>query len=84
LPVDEIIFGINRDECCRRCTPGAVGGCVLTGGARFAGATCHHPVKEAFSNNTQGKRVFPLDADPQAAKVFYAACEKLNIRGKFA
>jgi hypothetical protein len=84
LPVDEIIFGINRDECCRRCTAGTPGGCVLAGAARFAGTTCYHPVKESFANNAQGLRVFPLADDPQAAKVFFAACEKLKVRGKFA
>jgi hypothetical protein len=84
LPADEIIAGISADSCCRRCTPGSPGGCVLSGGARFAGATCYHPVKEAFANNEHGKRMFPLRDDPQAAKVFYAACEKLKVRGKFA
>jgi hypothetical protein len=84
LPVDDIIVGINRDECCRRCTPGAKGGCVLAAASRFAGATCYHPVKEAFSNNEHGRRVFPLADDPQASKVFFSACEKLNVRGKFA
>jgi hypothetical protein len=84
LPVDEIIAGISPDSCCRRCTPGSPGGCVLSGGARFAGSSCYHPVREAFPNDAQGKRVFPLAADPQAANVFFAACEKLKVRGKFA
>jgi hypothetical protein len=84
LPVDEIIAGISPDSCCRRCTPGSPGGCVLSGGARFAGSTCYHPVREAYPNNEHGKRVFPLRDDPQAAKVFFAACDKLKVRGKFA
>jgi hypothetical protein len=84
LPVGEIIDGINRDECCRRCAAGTPGGCVLSGGARFAGSTCYHPVRESFPSDDRGKRIFQLAGDPQAAKVFFAACQKLNVRGKFA
>jgi hypothetical protein len=83
LPVGEIIAGINRDECCRRCRPGTPGGCVLSGGARLAGSTCYHPVKESFPNDDRGRRIFPLAGDPHAAEVFFAACQKLNVRGKF-
>jgi hypothetical protein len=84
LPVGEIIAGINRDECCRRCVAGSPGGCVLSGGARFAGSHCYHPVKESFPNDDGGKRIFPLAGDPHAAEVFFAACDKLKVRGKFA
>jgi len=46
LPPEEIIEGIGKESCCRRCQPGAMGGCVITAAAPWAGATCGHPLKE--------------------------------------
>jgi hypothetical protein len=87
LPPEEIITGINRDECCHRCQPNIAGGCVLSAAAPYAGATCMHPTRmgsfHQFGINEFGKRIFPYRNTPQAAKAFDAACDKLNVRGNF-
>ena len=82
----EIIAGISKDSCCGRCMPGISGGCVLTAGAPFAGSTCSHPVKERhlFNIDDRGLRKFPYRNNPQASRVFDAACEKLKVRREFA
>jgi hypothetical protein len=41
LPPDEIVGGITRDGCCRRCRPGD---CVIAGANRIP-SECVHPVK---------------------------------------
>ena len=47
-----------------------------------------HPTRmgsfHQFNINESGKRIFPYRNTPQAAKVFDAACDKLNVREKFA
>ena len=88
LPVQEIIAGLNKDECCHRCQPGINGGCVLAGGAPYAGANCWHPTRfgsfDQFSVDDGGRKIFPHRDNPQAAKVFNAALDLLKVRGKFA
>ena len=83
----EAIEGLNRDECCRRCQPGVSGGCVLSGGAPFAGSTCMHPTRldpfHQFRLDDSGRKIFPLRDHPRAAEVFDAACDALKVRGKF-
>jgi hypothetical protein len=83
---EEIIAGIGKDSCCGRCMPGVGGGCVLTAGAPFPGSVCSHPVKERhlFHRDEHGLRIFHYRDNPQASKVFYAACVKLNVRKEFA
>jgi hypothetical protein len=85
---EDLIAGINKDECCHRCQPGIAGGCVLSGGTAHAGSTCWHPTRmgtfHQFSTDNSGLRVFPFRDNPRAAKVFNAACDKLKVRGKFA
>src|SRR6266850_5072768 len=73
---EEIIAGIGKESCCRRCTPGIVGGCVLTASAPYAGSACGHPVKERhqFNRDETGQRLFRYRDTPKASKVFDAAC----------
>jgi hypothetical protein len=78
----EIIAGIGADSCCRRCTPGAPGGCVITSGDPYAGATCGHPIRErdrVFSRDAEGVRQFLYRNSPRALAVFDAACQKLKV-----
>jgi len=81
----EIIAGIDKEACCRRCTPGSPGGCVLTASAPYSGGTCSHPVRERhlFNLDERGRRLFPYRSTPQASILFDAACEKLKVRGDF-
>src|SRR2546421_4665246 len=44
LPPEEIIEGLDRESCCRRCQPGINGGCCITASAPYAGGVCGHPV----------------------------------------
>jgi hypothetical protein len=85
---EDLIAGINKDECCRRCQPGISGGCVLSGAAPYAGSTCFHPTRfgtfHQFNIDDSGRKVFPFRNHPRAAKVFNAALDKLKVRGKFA
>jgi hypothetical protein len=82
----EIIAGIGKEMCCRRCTPGIVGGCVIAASVPHAGSTCWHPVKERhqFCRDDSGKLNFPFRGAPAAAKLFDAVCEKLNVRKEFS
>ena len=82
MGLDEIIQGISGDGCCTRCQPGVNGGCVITAGCSQAGSTCGHPIREkhsVFGRNATGQRQFLYHRNPQAAKVFAAACKKLNV-----
>jgi hypothetical protein len=84
---EDLIDGINRDECCRRCTQGTPGGCVLAAAAPYAGSTCFHPTRfgtfHQFKIDDSGLKIFPHRDNPKAKKVFDAACDKLKVRGKF-
>jgi hypothetical protein len=82
----EIIAGIGKEVCCRRCTPGIAGGCVITASMPHAGARCWHPVKERdqFYRDDSGQRIFPYRGAPAVAKLFDAVCEKLNVRREFS
>jgi len=84
LPPEEAIAGIGKDSCCGRCTPNVPGGCVLTGGVPVS--ECSHPVKQLhlFHRDESGRRIFLHRANPQASRVFDAACDRLNMKGKFA
>jgi hypothetical protein len=88
LPTEQLLSGLNRDECPGACQSGIPGGCVLAGGAPHAGANCWHPCRfgshHQFSIDDAGRRVFPHRDHPQAAKVFSAAVDKLGMKGKFA
>jgi hypothetical protein len=82
---EEIISGIGKESCCRRCTPGISHGCVLTAGAPWAGSDCGHPVRQRhmYGRDETGQRIFPY-RDTPAAKVFNAACKRLKVHGEFA
>ena len=88
LPQDQLLKGLNPDECPIACQHGAPGGCILAGGAPHAGATCWHPCRfgshDQFNINDAGKRVFPHQDHPPAAKIFRAAVQALKLSGKFA
>jgi hypothetical protein len=86
LDPNDIIDGLGKDCCPRRCTPGITGGCVLSAAAPHAGAHCAHPVKERhlYSRDLGGRRIFPHRDNPQASRVFDAALDRLKIRKEFA
>jgi hypothetical protein len=83
---EEIIAGIGKELCCRRCQPGINGGCVISAAAPASGGVCSHPIRQhhLFHINDRGLRKFPYRDNPQASRVFDAACEKLNVRKEFA
>jgi len=86
LDPEEIIAGIRTDSCCSRCTPGSPGGCVITASAPYAGGTCGHPIREKhlFHLNDQGRRLFRYRDNPQASRIFDAACKRLGVSREFA
>ena len=88
LPPEEAIDGLNSSECCRRCLNGVTGGCVLAGGAPYAGSTCFHPSRfgslHQFNLDDSGRRIFPHRGHPRASAVFDAACDKTKMRGKYS
>jgi hypothetical protein len=70
LPPEEIITGITREACCRRCLPG---NCVMAG----AGATpsdCIHPVLTGELHFNAHK------ANPKIVAVYRAAVAKVGRR----
>jgi hypothetical protein len=87
LPPEKIIAGINKEACCHWCQPNVAGGCVLSAAAPYSGSTCMHPTRmgsfHQFNIDNSGLRIFPYRNNPNAAKVFYAACLKLKVRGQF-
>jgi hypothetical protein len=70
LPPEEIISGITRDSCCRRCS--AAGACVITGADPFAGPCAHPTLVGSLEKQTY------LD-NPKIQAVFAAACAKLGL-----
>lgn len=88
LAPEVLLAGLTAENCPGACQPGIAGGCVLAGGAPYAGSTCHHPVRfgsfHQFCVDDAGKRIFQHQYHPQAALVFSAAIHKLKVRGKFA
>jgi hypothetical protein len=87
LPTEVLLAGLNKDECCRLCQPGITGGCVLGAASSRCGSTCWHPIRfgalHQFSVDSSGRKVSPFANSP-ASRVFDAACDKLNVRGKFS
>jgi hypothetical protein len=78
----DLVAGINKDECCHRCQPNSPGGCVITAGYPYAGSQCGHPIREKatiFGRDETGVRRFLYAHNPQAARVFDAACQKLKV-----
>jgi hypothetical protein len=82
LPVGEILEGLTRESCPRRC----VNSCVISGADPQSGGPCQHPVRErhSFGRDATGQRIFPYRDNRQASRVFDAACEKLGVRSEFA
>jgi hypothetical protein len=79
---EDLITGINRDECCHRCQPNSPGGCVITAGFPYAGGQCGHPIREKgtiFGRDEAGNRRFLYEHNPQAARVFEAARARLKV-----
>jgi hypothetical protein len=79
---EDLIAGINRDECCHRCQPNSPGGCVITSGYSYAGSQCGHPIREkhiVFGRDANGVRQFLYRQNAQALKVFTAACKRLGV-----
>lgn len=82
---EDLIAGINRDECSHRCQPGSF--CVITAGYPYAGAQCGHPIRERdliFSRDANGVRQFLYRRSPRALAVFNAALERLRVRRESA
>jgi hypothetical protein len=71
LPPEEIVAGITKEACCRRCIAGT--GCAITGADPFAGP-CAHPVLVGALELTRYKN------DPKSQAVYAAACAKLGLR----
>jgi hypothetical protein len=81
---EDLIAGINKDECCHLCQPNSPGGCVITGSYAFAGSQCGHPFREKqliFGRDANGVRQFLYRQNPQALKVFTAARKRLKVEG---
>jgi hypothetical protein len=77
---EDLIAGINKDECCHLCQPGSF--CVITAGYLFAGATCGHPIRQLsqiFGRDANGVRQFLYNQSPRALAVFNAGCERLKV-----
>jgi hypothetical protein len=68
LEPGDIVAGISKDECCRRC----IGGCAITGSDRLAGP-CAHPLRE-------GLALTRYHESPKIVAVFAAACAKLGVK----
>lgn len=83
LDPDEIVAGIGKDSCCRRCGDGH--GCVIPG-ATGAGRACIHPLRElgrsVFRGADGGLQIGTIEYrnNPQVAKVFKAACKKTGSK----
>jgi hypothetical protein len=73
LDPEEIIVGITKDECCRRC--GAGFGCVITG-ADALSWPCAHPLLVGSLELHRYKD------NPKIRAVYGAACAKLGVRGR--
>jgi hypothetical protein len=69
LAPDDIVAGITKDGCCRRCGPA---GCVIVGGDPM-GSECAHPV---ISREGLKAR---YHQNPKVLAVFEAACAKLGM-----
>lgn len=83
---EEIISGIGKESCCRRCQPGIDNGCVITASAPYSGGACGHPVRERhlFHRDETGLRQFRYRDNEQAARIFDAACRRLGVSKDFA
>jgi hypothetical protein len=73
MPVEAIIEGISKEQCCRHCRVGRH--CVITGADPLAGP-CAHPVLVGSLELDRYKE------NPKIRAVFAAACAKLNVRFK--
>jgi hypothetical protein len=72
LPVEQIIEGISKEGCCRRCS--GAGRCVITGADPLEGGACAHPILTgALELNSHRD-------NPQIQRVYTAACAKLGLR----
>jgi hypothetical protein len=71
LSLEDIVEGITKDQCCRRCAAGA--GCVISGADPLAGPCCH-PVLVGRLELTR------YQENPKVAAVYAAACALLGIR----
>jgi hypothetical protein len=71
LSPEEIIVGLTREQCCRRCP--AAGRCVITGADILAGS-CAHPVLVGSLELNSYRD------NPRIVAVYAAACEKLGVR----
>jgi hypothetical protein len=72
LPAEEIIAGIGKSACCRRCIPGA---CVITGSDPLAG-TCQHPLIGGALDQLRYR------GNRQIEAIYDAACRKLGLMRK--
>jgi hypothetical protein len=82
---EHIIEGIGKEKCPSRCTPGIPGGCCISASAPYAGSTCSHPIRERhlFNLDDTGRRLFPYRDNPQALRIFIAACRRLRVEKEF-
>jgi hypothetical protein len=70
LPPEQIVEGISKEGCCRRCVEGSV--CAITGADIYAGGACAHPIKAGALAAISSRD------NPKVVAVFAAACSKLG------
>lgn len=70
LPPEEIIAGITKEVCCKRCIPGIA--CAITGSDALAGP-CAHPVLVGALELTR------YVDNPKIQAIYAAACRKLGL-----
>jgi hypothetical protein len=70
MPPDQILAGITKDACPRRCI---AGGCAITGSDEFAG-TCQHPLIGGALDQLRYR------ASPHIMRLYGIACEKIGLK----
>jgi hypothetical protein len=71
LPPEEIVDGITKEACCRRC----IGGCAITAADPYSGP-CGHPVLVGALELNRYRD------NPKILAIYDAACRKLGLMRK--
>lgn len=71
LPIDTILEGLTKEQCCHRCIPGIA--CAITGSDPLADKCAHVVIVGPLE-------LARYEASPTIKKLYRAACEKLNVR----
>jgi hypothetical protein len=73
LPVEQILEGLSKETCCRRCIPGT--GCAITASDPLSGP-CQHPLIGGALELTRYR------TNPKIQAIYSAACAKLGVRNR--